>query len=136
MSLGQVHEREIERERTDHRLGRAEVEIVQVPIEPFPLAWIVVGAQGDRPPTNPLDQREELRTSLLRDDLAEEGAQQADLGGERVSCARRADPGRFRLDRDRSLRPGHARTRAEPFRAPAITAPQPFWTATFRRLVW
>ncbi len=43
--------------------------------------WIVVAAQRDRSPPDPLDQREQLGAGLLRDHLAEQRAEEADLRG-------------------------------------------------------
>ena len=124
--LGQVDQREVEREGADDRLGGTEVQVAQVVVEPRPFVRVVVAAEGDGPPADPLDEGEQLGPGLLRDDLAEERTEQADLHGQRVAGAGRADAGRLGGDRRRRLPPGHGRTRAGPFRAPAATGPQPF----------
>ena len=97
--LGQVDQPEVERERPDDRLGVAEIERPQVLVEPRPLGRIVVAAQGDRPAPDALDGGEQLGSGLLRDDLAEQRAEQPDLDRERVAGAGRADPERFGGDR-------------------------------------
>ena len=61
-------------------------------VEPGALERVVVAAQRDRPPADPLDELEQLRTGLLRDDLAEQRAEQPDLDRERVAGAGRPDP--------------------------------------------
>ena len=87
---------------------------------------IVVASKGDRPAPDPLDEGEQLRPGLFRDDLAEERAEQPDLRRQRVAGAGRPDAGRFRDDGRGRLPSGHGRTRAGPFRVPAATGPQPF----------
>ena len=88
--LGEVDQAEVERERGDDGLGRTEIERSELLVEPGPFDRIVVASEGDGPVSDPLDGREQLRTGLLRDDLAEQGAEQADLGRQRV--ARAAEP--------------------------------------------
>ena len=123
--LGQVDQPEIERERPDDRLGGAEVEGAQLVIESGALERVVVAAQRDRPAPDPLDGGEQVRACLLRDDLAEQGAQQPDLGRERVAGAGRPDPERLGGDRGRgpsAARPRHALMRPA-HAAPGAPAP-------------
>ena len=97
--LGQVDQGEVEREGADHGLGRARGRAPRRSrVEAGPLVRIVVRPQGDRPAPDPLDEGEQLRPGLLRDDLPEQGAEQPDLGGQRVAGAGRPDAGRFRGD--------------------------------------
>ena len=86
--LDEVDELEVEREGPDDRLGRPEIEAAQVLVETAPLVGVVVLPQRDRPPADPLDELEQLRAGLFGDDLAEQRAHQADLGGERVRARR------------------------------------------------
>ena len=138
--LDQVDELEVEREGLDDRLGRPEVEAGEVRVETAPLVGVVVLAQRDRPAADALDELEQLRPGLLGDDLAEQRAQQADLGRERVVRPGGPDPGRLgaarradgvaRLAR-RLTRPNLAdRTGSQPF-----PRPQPFEGRTFPTLV-
>ena len=76
----------------------------QLLVEPGALDRVVVAAQGDRPPPDPLDEREQLRPGLLRDDLAEQRAEQPDLDRQRVARAGRPDPERLGGDRGRRRR--------------------------------
>ena len=93
--LCQVDQPEIEPERPDHRLGGAEVEGTQLVVESGALERIVVATQRDGPAPDPLDRGEQLGARLFRDHLAEQGAQQPDLRGQRVARPGRADPERF-----------------------------------------
>ena len=68
----------------------------------------VAAADGDHPAPDPLDEREQLRAALLRDDLPQQRAQQAHLAAERVAGAREAQARRLRGDR---REPGRPRTR-------------------------
>ena len=123
--LGQVDQPEIERERPDDRLGGAEVEGAQLVVESGALERVVVAAQRDRPAPDPLDRGEQLGARLLRDDLAEQGAQQPDLGRQRVAGPGRPDPERFGRDRGRgpsAARPRHALMRPA-HAAPGAPAP-------------
>ena len=75
---------------------------------------------------------------LLRDDLAEQGAEQPDLDRERVAGAGRPDPERF--GRDRRRRPGAhepliAAAVDGPYRAQAASGSQPSGPQPFSRLV-
>ena len=117
--LGQVDQPEIEREGADDGLRGAEVERPQLLVEPGPLERVVVAAEGDRPPPDPLDEREQLRPGLLRDDLAEQGAEQPDLHRQRVAGARRPDPERLRGDRGRTPRNGSGGPRGSPVPRPS-----------------
>ena len=67
----------------------------QLLVEPRALERVVVAAEGDRPLPDPLDEREQLRPGLLRDDLAEQRAEQPDLDRERVARTGRPDPERL-----------------------------------------
>ncbi len=141
MRLGQVDEPEVERERADHSLGRPEVETAQLVVQPCPLSWVVVLAQGDRALADPLDQGKQLRAGLFGDHLAEQRAQETDLDRKRIAGSGCPDPARFGRHRRRRrvvvlVPAAHAGASARPFRAQAATASQPFRPATFRRLVW
>jgi hypothetical protein len=133
--LGQVDQAEVEREGADDRLGGAEVERPQLLVQSGALERVVVAAQGDGPPADSLDEREQLRPGLLRDDLPEKRTKQPDLDREGVARTRRPDTERLRGDGAR--RPGGAQAghRRGPFRARVATRPQPFRPQPFRRLV-
>ena len=137
--LGQVHEAEVERKGPDDRLGGAQVQPAELVVEARTLDRVVVAAQGDGPAADPLDQREQLGTRLLRDHLAEQRAEEPDLDRERVPRAGRPDPaglgGDGRRRPTRNLPRAHGPAPARPYRARAATASQPFGPATFRRLV-
>ena len=66
----------------------------------------VAAAERDRAAADPLDQREQLRSRLLGDDLAEERAEEPDLARQRI--AGMAQPGALRLRGD-GREPGSAR---------------------------
>ena len=75
-----------------------------------------------------LERADALRAGLLDDDLAEQGAQQLDLAGERIPRAGAADPRRLGPHRGvASTRRGcHADAgEARPFRLRHATGPQP-----------
>ena len=101
--LGQVDELEVQGERACQRLELVAIESRDVGGDPLlgPPAGLLVGrerapADRDEPRAEPLDEREELGTRLLGDDLAEQRAEQADLAGERVAGPPDARAGRFR----------------------------------------
>jgi hypothetical protein len=95
VGLREVHETEVERECTDHRFRVTEIEPAQVVVQPRSLRRIVIPTKCDRPATDPLDEREELRAGLFGDHLAKERAEQPNLHGQRVTCTGRSDPARF-----------------------------------------
>ena len=103
---------------------------------------IVAVAEVDGRAPEPLDEVEDLLAGLLRDDLAEERAEEPDLERERVARAGRADARRLGALRGRA-RGGavpprsalHRASRAGRFRNLARTRPQPFAAATFPTLV-
>ena len=128
--LGQVDQPEIERERTDDRLRGVEVERAQLLVEPGSLERVVVAAEGDRPLPDPLDQREQLRPGLLRDDLAEERPEQPDLDRERVARTRGPDPERLRGDRGRRRGTSSGGARGSPVPRPSRDPLATFRTAT------
>ncbi len=128
--LGQVDEPEVERERPDDGLGIAEIERSQVIVEPRPLRRIVVAPEGDGPAPDPLDRGEQLGSGLLRDDLAEQCAEQPDLDRERVAGAGRADP--ERLGGDGAATAGCCMTRSRDRRARTVPRPSRLRIATFR----
>jgi hypothetical protein len=133
--LGQVDQLEVEREGQDDRLCAGQVEPVELRLEPGALHGVIGAPQGDGPPADALDQLEDLDASLLGDDLAEQGAEQADLGGERVARPGRADAGRFGPGGLRAASRPHGASCCAPFRNPATTRPQPSAAATFPTLV-
>jgi hypothetical protein len=90
--LGEVHEPEVEPERLDEALGLGNLQGVELRREAGPLRGIVGAAQPDEPATNTLHELEQVRARLLRDHLAEERAEQADLVTELVAGAGGADP--------------------------------------------
>ena len=101
----------------------------QLLVEPRALERIVVAAEGDRPLPDPLDEREQLRPGLLRDDLAEQRPEQPDLDRQRVARAGRPDPERLRGDR----RPTRRRERAHAgHRTRTVPRPSRDPVATFR----
>ena len=104
----------------------AEVEAAQLLVEARALDRIVVAAQRDRPSPDPLDEREQLGAGLLRDDLAEQRAEQPDLDRERVAGAGRPDPERLRGDRRRDARrPAGPVTRGPPHGTVPVLDPPP-----------
>ncbi len=136
--LDQVDQLEVQREGLDDRLGGPEVEVREVRVEAAPLLGVVVLAQRDRPPADALHELEQVRPGLLGDHLAEEGPQQADLGGERVVRPRGPDPGRFGAHRARRRAPlaiAHAAQPCGPQRFATFPASQPFEAITFPTLV-
>ena len=118
--LGQVDELEVERERAGRGRRVVEVERRELRARAAPARCRARGRgrdaapQGDRPPPDPLDQREQLGSRLLRDDLPEQRAEEADLVGERV--ARAAQPGSRGLGR-RGRKPGPPRAGRGPSRS-------------------
>ena len=125
--LGQVDQLEVQRERGDHRLRGAQIEAIELALEPLALERVVLVAQGDRALADALDELEQRRPRLLVDDLAEQGTEQAHLGGQRVARAGRPDAAWLPAA-------SHGHTAAV-LRNQAGTPPQPFATATFRTLV-
>ena len=128
--LGQVDQLEVERERADDGFRGAEIQSGEVLVEAATLGRIAFGAQPDRSLADPFHEIEQVRTGLLGDDLAEERAQQTDLGRERVAGAGRPDATGFRPDRDR-----HAARRRGPVAKVAAgtgSGPSHHATATFR----
>ncbi len=103
-------------------------------VEPGTFERIVVAPEGDRPVADPLDGREQLGTGLLRDDLAEQRAEQPDLGRQRVAGAGRPDPERLGGDRRRGLgglSVGSRGPRSGSVPAPIVHPAATFVTATF-----
>ncbi len=82
VGLGQVDQGEVERERADHRLGRAEVEVAQVVVEAGATVRVVTAPERDHPPSDALDEREQVGARLLRD--------RPGRGGHRAGGPRRA----------------------------------------------
>ena len=116
-----------------------EVEPAELLVEPGALLGVVVAAERDGALPDALDRREQLGAGLFGDHLAEQRAEQPDLGRERVARTGRPDPERLGGDRRRDARClgcRHPRPAPGPFRAQAATGPQPSATATFPRLVW
>ena len=93
--LGEVHQLEVERERSDDGLGPVEVQRGELVGELLALERIVRPAERDHPLANALDELEQLGAGLLRDDLAKQRPEQADLGGEGVAGAGRSDARRL-----------------------------------------
>ena len=132
--LGQVDELEVERERLDDRLGRLEVEGVQLTLEALALGRVIAAPQRDGRSPEPLDQLEQVLPGLLRDDLAQQRAEQPDLARQRVMRPGRPDARRLGPFRGRGTT-AHAAASAGRDRNPGRTASQPFGVATFRTLV-
>ena len=118
--LREVDELEVERERAGH--GRRVLDVERRDLRPEPLPLDVrledevgiAAPQGDRPPPDPLDEREQLGSRLLGDDLPEQRAEEADLVGKRV--ARATQPGSRGLGR-RGRKPGPPRAGRGPSRS-------------------
>src|SRR6185369_3762979 len=96
--LGQVHEPEIEAERTHDDLGPLRSERRQLGYEAGPERWVIAAPEANRRPPDPFDEVEQLAAGLLGNHLAEERSEQADLEPERI--ARPAGPDRRRLGTD------------------------------------
>ena len=93
--LGQVDQPEIEGEGADDGLRGTQVEPAELLVEALALDRVVGAPERDRPLPDALDEREQLGSGLLVDDLAEQRPEQADLDRERVAGAGRADPERL-----------------------------------------
>ena len=93
--LGEVHQLEVEREGANDGLGPVEVQGGELVGELLALERIVRPAERDHPLANTLDELEQLGAGLLRDDLAQQRPEQADLRGERVAGAGRTDARRL-----------------------------------------
>ena len=134
--LGEVDEAEVEAEGADDDLGAVQVEAGQRRGEARAAARVVLAPEPDRRPPDPLDEIEQVDAGLLRDDLAEQRAEQPDLERER-SRARDVptDAGSARTASFASTRrhaaaapesPSTASGRPSPFRIPrAARVPQP-----------
>ena len=96
--LGQVDELEVEPERADEGLDAGQVEAVELGRQPRPLDRVVCPAQGDRAPSDTLDELEQVETLLLDDDLPEQRAEQLDLARQVVAGTRRPDAARLAAD--------------------------------------
>ena len=111
--LGQVDQPEIEGEGADDGLRGTQVEPAELLVETLALDRVVGAPERDRPLPDSLDEREQLGSGLLVDDLAEQRPEQADLDRERVAGAGRPDPERLGGDgrrdggRPRRLHAGH-----------------------------
>ena len=136
--LGQVDQPEIEGEGADDGLRGAQAEPAELLVETLALDRIVGAPKRDRPLPDALDEREQLGSGLLVDDLAEQRPEQADLDRQRVASAGRPDPewlggdGRRDGGRPRRLHAGHPRG---PFRVRSATGSQPSRPQPFSRLV-
>ena len=113
--LGQVDELEVEGERAGEGLELVAVEGRDVGGDALldAMAGVLVGREGtaadrDEPRAQALDEREQLRTRLLGDDLAEQRAEKADLARERVASPADAGAGGFRGDGGEAVRPAPA----------------------------
>jgi hypothetical protein len=93
--LGEVHQLEVERERTNDGLGPVEVEGAELVGELLAFERIVRPAERDHPLANALHELEQVGACLLRDDLAQQGAEQADFSGEGVARPGRTDARRL-----------------------------------------
>ena len=93
--LGQVDQPEIQGEGADDGLRGTQVEPAELLVETLALDRIVGAPERDRPLPDALDEREQLGSGLLVDDLAEQRPEQADLDRERVAGTGRADPERL-----------------------------------------
>ena len=82
-------------------------------MNPCPDAWwqtlhaVAVFSKGDGPQTAALDERQQIRTALLCDDLAQERAEEPDFAGERIVGT--GAPDRAWLGSNRDVRPRRAR---------------------------
>ena len=114
--LGQVHQLEVQAERTRDGGRLIEIERRELggQVVTFGVALLRAehgsATQTDRPPADPFDQLEQLGTHLLGDDLAEQRAEQPDLASERI--ARGGDARAARLGGDRGERAGSRSGRA------------------------
>jgi hypothetical protein len=137
-SLREIDQLEVEGEGRDHPLHGAEVEAVQLRLDPGPKGRIVSPAERDGRPAESLDELEGPFAGLLLDDLAQQCTEQPHLDGQGIARAGRADAGGLRAvcRRPRSRAPfAHAALRAGRFRNLGRTPSQPFVTATFPTLV-
>ncbi len=110
--LGEVDELEVEGERAGDRRRAGHVERRDLRPEPLPLDVgledhvRVAAAERDRAAPDAFHEREQVRSSLLGDDLAQERSEEPDLVRQRV--AGMAQPGALRLRGD-GREPGSAR---------------------------
>ena len=141
--LGEVHELEVQREGRDDRLHGTHVQPVELGLDASPELRVVAAPEVDGRTPESLDEVEDLLAGLLRDDLAEERAEEPDLERQGVARAGRSDARRLRASRARSRFPP-ARCRhdaasegrsAGRVRNLARTRPQPFSAATVLTLV-
>jgi hypothetical protein len=93
--LGQVRQLEECAERASKDLKARRVERRQLGVQGQPIAGIVASSERDGEAAHALDQVQGAGPFLLRDHLSQQGAQQADLAGERVAGVGRTDRARF-----------------------------------------
>jgi hypothetical protein len=101
--LGEVDEPEEQTEGTDDDLRAVGGQASQLRHERRTERRLVAAAKADRRPADAFDEVQQVATGLLGDHLAQERAQEPDLGRERVADV--AGPDRRRLATDRVVRP-------------------------------
>ena len=97
----------------------------QLLVETLALDRIVGAPERDRPLPDALDEREQLGSGLLGDDLAEQRPEQPDLDRERVARAGRADPERLGGDGRRDGAPSATPSRGPSERDRSASEPPP-----------
>ncbi len=103
--LGEVHELEVQGEGRDDRLDGTDVQPVELGLDASPELRVVAVPQVDGGAPESLDEFEDLVAGLLRDDLAEERAEEPDLERQGVARAGRSDARRLRASRARARFP-------------------------------
>ncbi len=147
--LGQVDQLEVEGEGADDGFDGARIESRQVVVEASALGRVAIDSKADRALADALDEVEQVRAGLLRDDLAQQARRAA---GPRSRAGRGRRPCRCRRvrgGRGRSCgsipRPAARlgrpvpsparRSRPVPLRGRDTMPPQPFASPTFPTLV-